>query len=62
MIMHKKLEPYLSYLKLTEKQRKKRIDKAEQDHNSRPNPQGTQTFPEHNFIKFAVEGEEGGLL
>lgn len=54
MNLHKKLEPYLSYLKLTEKERKKRIDKAEQDTNYRPNPQRGQKFPEIDTIKFVV--------
>lgn len=54
MNLHKKLEPYLYYLKLTEKERKKRIDKAEQDTNYRPNPQRGQKFPEIDTIKFVV--------
>jgi hypothetical protein len=45
MNLHKKLEPYLSYLKLTDKERKKRIDKAEQDEHGRPNPQCDHVFP-----------------
>jgi hypothetical protein len=44
---------------LTDKEKKKRIDKAEQDQVGRSNPQKNHKFPEDNFVKFIVKDEDG---
>lgn len=45
MKYHPKLEQYLHYIKLTDKEKKKRIKEAEQDEECRANPQKGHVFP-----------------
>lgn len=40
-----KLQPYLPYMKLSDKERKKRIEKAQQDDLPSSNPQKNYQFP-----------------
>ena len=47
------------YLSMPEKQKKKRVDKAEQDKEHRHNPQKDHKFTERNFVNFYVEDENG---
>ena len=44
---------------MPEKQKKKRVDKAEQDKEHRHNPQKDHKFTERNFVNFYVEDENG---
>ena len=49
-----KLDKYHKYLKLTDDEKKLRIEHAEQDKDPSPNPQGDHTFPIQNFFEFKV--------
>jgi hypothetical protein len=53
------MERYMSYLKLTPKERKKRIDEAQQSEKYRSqNPQANYEFDEYGWIDFTVD-EDG---
>jgi cytoskeletal protein RodZ len=45
MLLHDKIKKYAEYLSLTEKQKKKRLDKAEQNKEHTHNPQKNHQFP-----------------
>lgn len=52
---------YDHYRKLTNKEKKRRIDNAEQDTSVSPNPQGIHEYHEYGFIDFQVE-EKGQMI
>ncbi len=57
-----KLDRYWKYIALSKEERKKRINHAEQDKYSRPNPQGNHVFPFKNFVEFDVLDEDGLIV